>query len=170
VSDADFRSKRLRLPPEAFPIAPEEEEDPSDLIDEDTWRSLVWLPDDVSIRTSDHHGVVLHDVHQAWGHWISMSLDVQQLLEKPNDDPLQLAVLSATDEWQASIFGALTGFYRQAVACFRPASEGIVAGAYFRAFPDPAKSQKWAEGHEDLRLSPTKTRRRLNSAEPYSMF
>lgn len=55
----DFRSKRQKLPPEAFAIGPETEPEPSDLIDEETWTDLTHLPDDVSLRTSDHHGTLL---------------------------------------------------------------------------------------------------------------
>jgi hypothetical protein len=64
---ADFRSKRSKLPPEAFAIAPEVEPEPSDPIDEETWTDLVHLPDDVSIRTSDFHGTLLKQANDAWG-------------------------------------------------------------------------------------------------------
>src|SRR6266542_1349916 len=52
----DFRQK---LPPEAFAIGPETEPEPSDLMDEEAWTELTYLPDDVSLRTSDHHGTLL---------------------------------------------------------------------------------------------------------------
>jgi len=39
----DFRSKRHKLPPDAFLVGPEKEPDPTDLVDEETWHNLVWL-------------------------------------------------------------------------------------------------------------------------------
>lgn len=170
TSDPDFRSERVRLPKESFLIAPDEDPEPSDLIDKETWRSLVWLADDTSIRTSDHHGSILRDAHEAWGHWVSLVLDVQSLLEHPRDDALQLATLSAGDEWQASTYAAFTGFYRQAIACLRPAMEGLLAGAYFRAFPNPDEEAKWANGDETARLRPGLVRRQLAQVEPYRRF
>lgn len=38
-SDPDFRSERVRLPKESFLIAPDEDPEPSDLIDKDTSRT-----------------------------------------------------------------------------------------------------------------------------------
>jgi hypothetical protein len=61
-------------------------------------------------------------------------------------------------------------FYRQAIACLRPALEAIVAGAYFRAFPDPLEAQKWADGDERHRLWLSEARRKLAAIEPYSKF
>ena len=49
----DFRFKRYKLPPEAFAIGPGKEPEPTDMVDEETWRNLVWLTDDVSLRTID---------------------------------------------------------------------------------------------------------------------
>lgn len=166
----DFRGKRERLPKESFLIAPDVEPEPSDIIDSETWTSLVWLADDTSIRTSDHHGTILRDAHEMWGHWVALVLDVQSLLDRPHDDPLQVATLSAGDEWQASTYAALTGFYRQSVACLRPAIEGLLAGAYFRAFPDPDRQAKWADGDETARLRFGEVRGKLAQVEPYRQF
>lgn len=168
--DRDFRSERIRLPKESFLIHPDEDPEPSDLISKETWRELVWLADDTSIRTSDHHGSILRDANEMYGHWLTLVLDVQSLLDRPRDDALQLATLSAGDEWQASTYAAFTGFYRQAIACLRPAMEGLLAGAYFRAFPDPAAEAMWADGDENARLAPAAVRRTLAKAEPYQHF
>jgi hypothetical protein len=43
---------------------------PSDLIHEKTWAGLTRLSDDVSIRTSDHHGAQLKLLHELWGEWL----------------------------------------------------------------------------------------------------
>ena len=170
MDEHNFRARRVKLSAESFLIAPEVEPEPSDPIDEETWTGIVFLPDDVSIRTSEYHGTALRDAHELWGHWISIVLDIQSITSNPRNDALQVAAMSAIDEWQASIYFALTGFYRQAIACLRPAFESLLAGAYFRAFPDAAKELKWIEGHADFRLQPSVMRRKLHEVEPYSKF
>jgi len=166
----DFRSRRLKLPPEAFAIGPETEPEPSDLIDENTWTSLMHLPDDVSLRTSDHHGTLLKRAYDVWDGWVSLTLDAQSLVEKPIDDSLCLACLMVSDELQASTSALMTGFYRQAVSGLRSALEAMLIGVYFRQFPDAAKFQRWADGHEDGRVWFGKARRALAEAEPFSRF
>ena len=63
----DFREHRAKLPPEAFTIGPDQEPEPSDLVREDVWTSPMSLRDDVSIRTTDHHGTLFRRAHQTWG-------------------------------------------------------------------------------------------------------
>ena len=47
----DFRAVRIVLENDDFAIVPEDPDRPArDLIDRDTWNSIVTLPDDVSIR------------------------------------------------------------------------------------------------------------------------
>ncbi|HDM77923.1 MAG TPA: hypothetical protein ENG51_15885, partial [Deltaproteobacteria bacterium] len=145
----DFRSKRYKLPPEAFAIAPKEEPEPTDLVDHDTWRSLVWLADDVSLRTSEHHGTLLRRASQFLEHWCLLVIDLQSLVTNPQDDPLSLTCLNAHNDFQAFLHLILTGFYRQAIASLRIAMEAVLTGAYFRLFPDPNKFQFWADGYRE---------------------
>lgn len=142
----DFRGKRYKLPPEAFAIAPTHEPPPSDLIDKETWLSVVHLPDDVSLRTSDHHGTLVRRAYETWGMWVSLQLDVQATFEPPDrfsEDVLQVSCLNVTDELHASLYFMLTGFYRQAISVLRSALDGVVAGAFFRAYPDRVRATRW---------------------------
>lgn len=166
----DFRLRRWKLPPEAFAIAPEKEPDPSDLIDKKTWSSIVTNPDDVSIRTTDHHGTTFRRVYDIWGYWVAFTLDLQSVVQNPRYDALALACLNVGDELQASTHIALTGFYRQAIAGLRSALEGTVVGAYFRAYPDGKKFAEWADGHRGGRLWWREVRKKLGKVSPYSLF
>jgi hypothetical protein len=166
----DFRFQRYKLPPEAFLIGPEREPEPTDLIDQETWGSITTLPDDVSLRTSEHHGTLLKNAHELWGHWIAMELDIQSLTDNPRDDALSIACLNASDDFQASIYTVLTGFYRHSIAALRAALEAVIAGAYFRAHPDPVKIQQWADGHREGQLWVKEVRTKLKNRKPYSLF
>jgi hypothetical protein len=168
--DADFRSSRRKLPPEAFALGPKTEPEPSDLIGKDTWGFLIHLPDDVSIRTSNYHGTLLKRAYDVWGGWVSLTLDLQSLTTRPRDDALCLGWLTAGDELQASTYAMMTGYYRQAIAGLRSALEAVFMGVYFRQFPDPKKFERWADGHEDGRMWFGKAREALAESEPFSLF
>ncbi|APC08565.1 hypothetical protein [Neomoorella thermoacetica] len=167
---ATFRFRRHKLPPEAFAIGPEREPDPTDLIDAETWGEITTLPDDVSLRTSEHYGTLLRNANQLVRLWIEMVLDLQSLIKNPRDDALALACLDANDDLQASIYMMLTGFYRQSISTLRMVLEEVLAGVYFRAFPDSTKVQQWANGLREGQLWINRIRKDLSGKEPYCFF
>lgn len=61
---SDFRAKRIMLERKDFAIAPTKYPGPTDLIRKKTWRDIVSLPDDVSIRTSDRYGSLLKEMEE----------------------------------------------------------------------------------------------------------
>ena len=64
----DFRAHRSVLDPDDFAGGDDlPDPPPSDLIDLDTWRGIVGLPDDVSVRTSNRHGGRLRVKHEILG-------------------------------------------------------------------------------------------------------
>ena len=68
-------------------------------------------------------------------------------------------------------FGSLfTGFYREALANLRAPLEGLLTGAYFRAYPNDDLFHSWAEGEREGKLWISSVRRDLQRAEPYSLF
>ncbi len=137
----DFRGTRVRLPPEAFAIAEGPDEPPHDLVKEDVWNSIMSFPDDVSLRTSDQHGVNLEVMHTLWGSWIESYGEDQ--------DAIWYFMLDAADEFQASIFNSLCGFYRVAADGLRAALEKIIIGAYFQL----TKPSEWKpDGEEATRF------------------
>lgn len=122
---SDFRATRRKLPPDAFALGPEEPDPaPQDPVEEQVWNSIVSLPDDVSIRTSDSHGSQLKAMHELWGSWIE-SVGEEQ-------DSMYYVMSDAGDEYQACLFNALCGFYRVAASCLRSALELTCHGAYFQ--------------------------------------
>jgi hypothetical protein len=43
---------------------------PRDLIERNVWNSIVTLPDDVSVRTSNEYGQLLKGMDRCWDAWI----------------------------------------------------------------------------------------------------
>jgi hypothetical protein len=130
---------------------------------------LIYLPDDVSIRTSDHHGALLKQAYDAWGWWVSLVLDVQSLAEDPEHDSLCLGCLLVTDELQASMFTMMTGFYRQSIADLRSALEALLMGVYYRRFPNAEMFQRWADGDQGAQVSFNGARGTLARSVPFKL-
>jgi len=122
LPSSDFRAVRIVLKREDFAYAPGPDSPPSDLVGQDTWRGIMTLPDDVSIRTSNHYGTSLRGMDRCWGAWID-SIGSRR-------DPVHDAILDAADEFQAATFNSLHGYYRQAFGCLRNALEVMVIAAY----------------------------------------
>jgi len=125
-----------------FGYAPKPEPPPSDLVDKRTWTSIVTLPDDVAIRTSNHHGQALRQLEDLWGAWIECVGEAQ--------DCLFSAMLAAGDDFQSATYAALTGFYRLSVSAMRSALELMTIGTWAQVCDKDAEYRVWREGKSTL--------------------
>jgi hypothetical protein len=112
----------------------------SDLVDKEIWQGITVLPDDVSIRTSNHHGSSLKILYDIWSGWIEAVGEDQ--------DYLHDTMLDAADEFQATTYNCLSGYYRQAIGCLRSALELITIGAYCQVCGEATKYEEWRQGKE----------------------
>jgi hypothetical protein len=144
----DFRSVRVKLPPEAFALSTGEDPPPSDLIPEETWDSIIHLPDDVSLRTSDHYGTSLKDLWDFWGDWVTLVLDLQGPDQALADSPIARVALESAAYFQASVHNALVGYYRLAFTSLRGVVENMTMGLHFELTPDRSKFASWLAGDE----------------------
>jgi hypothetical protein len=166
----DFRTHRVKLPPDAFLIAEGPEEPPSDLIERKSWTGITFLPDDVSIRTSDHHGRDLKRAYDAWGDWVSLALALiyPDGSEPRPDTPMVIASSVITDELQSSLYSALCGFYRASIGDLRLALESAMVGLYFTVAPDESLLRDWREGVYELKMNDV--RQKLAHREPCQRY
>ena len=146
----DFRNSRKKLLPEDFATGPRIDPNPSDLIDADTWNSIVSLPDDVSLRTRDHYGSVLRKFWDAWGEWICLVLALQGAVKYPTTSPIAHVASHAIDEIQASIYNALVGFYRLAFSSLRNVLEQMTIGLHLKLSGDQNRFLAWLNGDREL--------------------
>ena len=111
---------------------------PSDIIDEATWDSIVTLPDDVAVRTTNYHGTTIRQLHDLWGAWIECVGEKQ--------DCMFPVMLDANDDFQAATYNALTGYYRLSAAALRSALELTTIGAWAQVCGKQKQFRNWRSG------------------------
>jgi hypothetical protein len=100
------------------------------------------LPEDVSIRISNHNGLRLRLMYQLWEDWLEAIGDP----DKP--DEMFNCLLEAADCFQGATFNFLHGFYRTALAELRTALELVMIGTYGTLYPNNKGYLQWkAVGH-----------------------
>ena len=144
----DFRAVRTKLSPEAFAISEGMDVAPTDLIPEETWNSIVHLPDDVSLRTSDHYGTELEVLWDLWGDWVTVVLELQGPNQGLAETPMASVAGDTASYFQAAVQNALVGYYRLAFASLRGVVENMTVGLHFELTADRPKFQSWLAGDE----------------------
>lgn len=125
-----------------FGYAPGAEMPPSDLIDRATWAGIVTLPDDVAIRTSNHHGRTLARLYDVWRAWVECIGEAQ--------DALFSGMLDAGDDFQSATYAALTGFYRPSISALRSALELMTISTWAQVCGKAAEYQAWRRGNSTV--------------------
>ena len=150
----EFRAVRSKLEPHEFAISEGIDVPPSDLVDPEVWDGIMHLPEDVSIRVSDHNGVRLRLLYQLWGDWI------ESVGEPDRIDEMYGCLLEAADCFQGATFNFLHGYYRTALAELRTALELVMIGAYGNLYPVDNDFREWKAGISET-LGFTRCRKRL---------
>lgn len=142
LTKTDFRARRRVLLRDDFGFAPGPAPRRSDIISKATWDSIVTLPDDVAVRTSNYHGTTLTQLHDLWGAWVESFGAVQ--------DCMFPAMLDAGDDFQVATYSALTGFYRLSIAALRSALELTTIGAWAQVCGKRQEFRRWRAGKVPL--------------------
>ncbi len=138
----DFRVVRIVLEPDDFAVSSSKPDVPTDPIDAETWHGIVDLPDDVSIRTSNHQGAILKELYVLQSTWTHHAIgDEQNMLFE--------VLLYSIDELDAALFNALHGFYRQSIGCLRNLIELVMLGVYCQLAQDVACYVQWQAGQHE---------------------
>jgi hypothetical protein len=154
LSLTDFRAVRSKLEPHEFGISKGPDVTPSDLVVPEVWAGIMHLPEDVSIRVSDHNGVRLQLLYQLWGDWI------EAIGEPDKPDEMFDCQLEAADCFQGATFNFLHGFYRTALAELGTALELVMIGACGNLLPADKDYQEWKAGKSEM-FAFTRCRKRL---------
>ena len=136
----DFRARRKVLTQRDFAITRKRPRKPTDRIDQETWYDLVVLPDDVAIRTSNHHGATLRQLDELSQAWI-MSTGMY-----PHRNFIDPVMLDANDDIRAAIFTALTGYYRFSIGGMRNVLELLAIGCWAQVCGERQRFRDWRKG------------------------
>jgi len=152
LPDDDFRRARSYLAPHAFatwrmnnPNEPDVWPPPHDLISREEWDGFMTLPTDVVLKTTSYDGSWASRVHRLASDWI----DVCPM--DPSSAPFMHGpALTAFEEFDALVFNAVHGWFRQALGCLRNVLEVLAVAAGFAVTNDTAKYQAWRNGDQVL--------------------
>lgn len=146
----DFRRIRRYLAPWVF-FWPDGDEPktyppPSDLVSRNAWDGVNDLPTDVALRSSSYEGSVIERLHQLESDWVFSWPDL-------GDAPfMEEVALLAGEEFDAVVFNALYGWYRQALGCLRNALETLVIASALAVRNDKSKFDEWRAGTREVKF------------------
>lgn len=146
---SDFRSTRKKLPASAFAI-PGVEIPPTDLINKGVWYQIIHLSDDVALITTDHYGTLIASLERAINKWTTAGLAVMDF-----DDikPFDYFSIDAHDEFDASLFNAIHGYYRGGFSALRNVIEYLSFGLILHLKNDLGEFEKWKSNQTELKFN-----------------
>ena len=144
----DFRAVRTVLELDDYALSSgTPEPPPSDLIPKDTWLSLMVLPDEAAVRTSNRHGTLLNILNQLASTWSVCVGDSE------SPDPVGFAMIEVINEPDASLYNMLVGFYRQAIDSLRIILDSVCVGAYCQLTAQGNVLQNWLDGNDEVKFN-----------------
>jgi hypothetical protein len=141
----DFRRHRALLAPHLF-ADPGTCSDlpPTELVSEETWAGIMDLPTDVALRTSSHQGQMLDALYALQEGWVFS-------WPRPGEAPfMEEAMLLAGEEFDALVFNATHGYYRQAIGCLRNALEVLTVASALAVTGKQELFERWREGQQEV--------------------
>lgn len=150
VPEDDFRRVRSYLAPHVFatwrmddPNEPDVWPPPRDLISKDDWDGFITGPTDVVLKTTSYDGAWASRIHRLASDWIDVCPMGPQSAEFMHGP-----ALTAFEEFDALVFNAVHGWYRQALGCLRNVLETLTVAASLAVTNDTTKYQAWRNGDE----------------------
>jgi hypothetical protein len=135
----------MKLPPEAFAIHPDgPEPPPRDMVEAEVWQTIMTLPDDVALRTSDSYGTEMKAMAELWGSLIDMCNET--------GDAWFRTCLYMADGLQSSNFNSVCGYYSVAASSLRGTMEALIVGAFFQLIETERAAIEWHNGRYDLKF------------------
>jgi hypothetical protein len=152
----DFRRVRSYLAPHAYATWNEGDPDrwppPDDLIGEGDWDNVIQLATNVLLKTTSCAGSWVSRLNKLVCDWIAAIPvgDAAPFMSAPS--------YIAYEEFDAVIFNAVHGYFRQALGCLRNVLEVLAAAAALAVTNDATKHEAWQAGTEEV---PMRDARRL---------
>ena len=118
---------------------------PDDLIHEKAWDGIVVLPTDVLLKSTSYEGALVARLWSLHSDWIFSWPEV-------NTAPFvdEVSLLLVGEEFDALVFNAVHGYYRQAIGCLRNALELMTTSAGLAVTNNAALFKKWQEDGQEI--------------------
>ena len=123
-----------------------------DLIDQDTWETIIQLPDDVTIQTTNVYGRKIRLAEAIRADWVSITLDVYGAVEENGSSPFNETVTNSFSELQASLFSAISGYYRTGISTLRNVLEHLTIGLDYELKHSRTQFDDWMNGDENKNI------------------
>lgn len=152
LPDGDFRRVRSYLAPHVFaswrlddPDEPDVLPPPDDLVPKEDWDEFMTLPTDVVLKTTSYEGTWASRIHRLDSDWhFASPMD-------PTSAPfMHWPGITVGEEFDAVVFNAVHGYFRQALGCLRNVLETLAAAASLAVTNDTAKYQAWESGADEV--------------------
>ena len=149
LAEDDFRRARRYLAPWNFAWPGDDDRTttyppPSDLVSREAWDGVMDLPTDVALKSSSYHGSVVARLYELHSQWI---FSWPETGEAPY---VEEAALLAGEEFDALVFNALHGWYRQALGCLRNAFETLAVASALAATQNEKHFHEWRDGTREI--------------------
>jgi hypothetical protein len=144
----DFRRERKYLAPHVFALSKGDDSypDPFDLVNRDVWAEVMDLPTDVALKSTSYEGSVVSDMHRLQSDWIFAMPPIGQA------PYMEEVSLLAAEEFDALVFNAAHGWYRQAMGCLRNALESMIVAAALSVASKKASFEAWRRGEKEYKF------------------
>jgi len=146
LEPGDFRIPRRYLAPWCFALndGAEKYPPPSDLIDKESWDSVMVLATHVALASTSYTGTEIARLYELHSDWIFSWPDVGTA---PYVDEVSLL---AGEEFDALVFNAVHGWYRQAIGCLRNALETMIVATGLAVTDNSTLFKKWREDGQEI--------------------
>jgi hypothetical protein len=115
----------------------------TDLISDASWHELMDLPTDVVLQTTGYEGSLTERLHRLASDWIWV------IPVDPASAPfMHEPGLIAFEEFDAAVFNAIHGYYRQAFNCMRNVLETLAIAAGLAVTKNAVGFDEWRNGKE----------------------
>ena len=147
LAEDDFRRARRYLAPWNFAWPGDDDRTstyppPSDLVSHEAWDGIMVLPTDVALKSSSYHGSVVARLYE-----LHSQFSGPQVGEAPY---VEEAALLAREEFDALVFNALHGWYRQALGCLRNALETLAVASALAVTRNEEHFREWRDGAREI--------------------
>jgi hypothetical protein len=117
------------------------------MISEETWHELMDLQTDLLLHTTGYEGSLTHRLHRVRLIWASP-------VDPGSASFMHAPGLIAFEEFDAAVFNAIHGYYRQAFNCMRNALETLAIAAGLDVTKTPLNSRNGATGKKPSSAKP----------------